>query len=133
MFINKLFFNSLSELRLVGKTSANVSGCNISNANTHGLSNTYICHRLPDTVSQEEGALMEPFSVAIHACRRSKVTAGTTVLVCGAGPIGLLCLLAARAMGAKSILVTGEFSLPCCERAGVLCCGMLEAIKASAF
>lgn len=65
-----------------------------------------LCHKLPDTVSQEEGALMEPFSVAIHACRRSKVTAGTTVLVCGAGPIGLLCLLAARAMGAKSILVT---------------------------
>ncbi|XP_047496336.1 sorbitol dehydrogenase-like [Penaeus chinensis] len=64
------------------------------------------CFKLPDNVTQEEGALIEPFAVAIHACRRARITAGTTVLVCGAGPLGLLSLLAARAMGATSILVT---------------------------
>jgi hypothetical protein len=41
--------------------------------------------RLPDHVSFEEGALLEPLSVAVHACRRSGVTIGNNVLVCGAG------------------------------------------------
>nr|XP_027223993.1 sorbitol dehydrogenase-like isoform X1 [Penaeus vannamei] len=65
-----------------------------------------LCHKLPDTVSLEEGALIEPFAVAIHACRRSGVSMGTSVLICGAGPLGLLGLVAAKAMGASNILVT---------------------------
>lgn len=65
--------------------------------------------RLPDTVSLEEGALIEPFAVAIHACRRSGVSMGTSVLICGAGPLGLLGLVTAKAMGASNILVTGRF------------------------
>ena len=64
------------------------------------------CHRLPDSVSLEEGALMEPLSVGVHACRRAGVQAGHRVLVCGAGPIGLVSLLAARAMGAVEVVVT---------------------------
>lgn len=63
--------------------------------------------RLPDHVSMEEGALLEPLSVGIHACRRGGVTAGQAVLVLGAGPIGLVTLLAAKAMGASKILITG--------------------------
>jgi len=55
----------------------------------------------------EEGALLEPLSVAVHACRRAGVSIGKTVLVCGAGPIGLVCLLTAKAMGASSVLITG--------------------------
>ena len=55
----------------------------------------------------EEGALLEPLSVGIHACRRGGVTAGQAVLVLGAGPIGLVTMLAARAMGASKILITG--------------------------
>lgn len=44
-----------------------------------------ICFRLPDTVTLEEGALIEPLSVGVHACRRAGVTAGSSVLICGAG------------------------------------------------
>ncbi|KAI8506307.1 hypothetical protein Bbelb_157340 [Branchiostoma belcheri] len=65
-----------------------------------------LCFKLPDNVSYEEGALLEPLSVAVHACRRSGVTIGSNVLVCGAGPIGLVCLLAAKAMGAAKVVIT---------------------------
>ena len=64
--------------------------------------------RLPDHVSLEEGALLEPLSVAVHACRRASVTLGSKVLVCGAGPIGLVTLLTAKAMGAAQVCMTGE-------------------------
>ena len=58
-------------------------------------------------MSFEEGALLEPLSVAVHACRRAGVTIGQTVLICGAGPIGLVNLLTARAMGASAVTITG--------------------------
>jgi len=64
--------------------------------------------RLPDNVTFEEGALLEPLSVGVHACRRAAVTVGQNVLVCGAGPIGLVSLLTAKAMGAANIIVVGE-------------------------
>lgn len=64
------------------------------------------CYKLPDHVSLEEGALLEPLSVGVHACRRSGVTLGSKVLVCGAGPIGLVCLLTAKAMGAATVGIT---------------------------
>ncbi|KAK9761408.1 hypothetical protein K7432_013715 [Basidiobolus ranarum] len=63
------------------------------------------CFKLPDNVSYAEGALMEPFSVAIHACRRAGVTLGSSVLICGSGPIGLVNVLAAKAAGATFICV----------------------------
>ena len=49
-----------------------------------------LCHiftfnRLPNHVSFEEGALLEPLSVAVHACNRAGITMGSKVLVCGAG------------------------------------------------
>lgn len=64
------------------------------------------CFKLPDHVSMEEGALMEPLSVGIHACKRAGVTLGTKVLILGAGPIGLSALIAARSMGADNITIT---------------------------
>jgi len=64
------------------------------------------CFKLPDHVSNEEGAILEPLSVGVHACRRAHVTLGSTVLICGAGPIGLVSLLTAKAMGATNICVT---------------------------
>ncbi|KAM3828410.1 sorbitol dehydrogenase isoform 2-T2 [Vipera latastei] len=42
------------------------------------------CYKLPDNVTFEEGALVEPLSVAIHACRRAEVTLGSKVFICGA-------------------------------------------------
>lgn len=64
------------------------------------------CYKLPDNVTFEEGALIEPLSVGIHACRRGGVRLGSTVLICGAGPIGLVTLLAAKAMGASQVIIT---------------------------
>ncbi|XP_071762029.2 sorbitol dehydrogenase [Centroberyx gerrardi] len=67
------------------------------------------CYKLPDNVTFEEGALIEPLSVGIHACRRAGVSLGSTVLICGAGPIGLVCLLVAKAMGASQVVITDLF------------------------
>ncbi|KAJ8665344.1 hypothetical protein QAD02_007006 [Eretmocerus hayati] len=64
------------------------------------------CYKLPDHVSFEEGALLEPLSVGLHACKRADIRIGTTVLVIGAGPVGLVTLLAAKAMGAKTVVLT---------------------------
>ncbi|WP_424000531.1 NAD(P)-dependent alcohol dehydrogenase [Haloarcula salina] len=63
-------------------------------------------YKLPENVSTAEGALCEPLSVGIHACRRGSVGTGDTVLVTGAGPIGLMVLEAARAAGATDVIVT---------------------------
>ena len=49
---------------------------------------------------------MEPLAVGVHACQRAGVALGKTVLICGAGPIGLVNLLTARAMGASEVIVT---------------------------
>ncbi|KAL3506820.1 hypothetical protein ACH5RR_032202 [Cinchona calisaya] len=64
-----------------------------------------LCFKLPDNVSLEEGAMCEPLSVGVYACRRAQVGPETNVLVIGAGPIGLVSLLAARAFGAPRIVV----------------------------
>jgi (R,R)-butanediol dehydrogenase / meso-butanediol dehydrogenase / diacetyl reductase len=61
--------------------------------------------KLPDTVSDEQGALLEPSAVAVNAIDAAGVVAGSTVLITGAGPIGALVALAARAAGASKIFV----------------------------
>lgn len=62
---------------------------------------------MPDNVSLEEGALLEPLSVGVHACKKAGVTLGSVVLILGAGPIGLVTLLTARAMSASKIIILG--------------------------
>ncbi|XP_065870524.1 sorbitol dehydrogenase [Euphorbia lathyris] len=64
-----------------------------------------LCFKLPDNVSLEEGAMCEPLSVGVHACRRANIGPETNVLVMGAGPIGLVTMLAARAFGAPRIII----------------------------
>ncbi|MEO8688680.1 MAG: NAD(P)-dependent alcohol dehydrogenase [Solirubrobacteraceae bacterium] len=61
---------------------------------------------LPDSLSDEEGALMEPLSVGIWACRKASVSAGDRVLVTGAGPIGILAAQCALAFGAVEVTVS---------------------------
>ncbi|XP_069758699.1 sorbitol dehydrogenase-like [Narcine bancroftii] len=63
------------------------------------------CYKLPESLSFEEGALIEPLSVAIHSCRRGGVTFGSKVFILGAGTIGLMNLLVSKAMGASQILI----------------------------
>jgi len=64
------------------------------------------CYKLPDNVSFEEAALLEPLSVAVHANKRAGVTGGDYVLICGAGPIGLVNIVVAKALGAGDIVIT---------------------------
>lgn len=66
------------------------------------------CCRLPEHVTLDEGALLEPLSVGVHGCKRADVGVDSIVLVLGAGPIGLVTFLAARAFGASKILITGN-------------------------
>jgi len=64
------------------------------------------CYKMPDHMTFEEGALLEPLSVGVHGCRRAGIKVGSHVLITGAGPIGLVQLLVARASGATKIIVT---------------------------
>jgi L-iditol 2-dehydrogenase len=63
-------------------------------------------HPVPDSLSDDAAALLEPLSVALWACRKAEVTAGSRVLVTGAGPVGLLATQVARALGAAEVAVT---------------------------
>ena len=67
---------------------------------------TPVFNRLPDNVSLEEGALLEPTSVAIHAVRRSKISTNDTCLVLGAGAVGLLTAAMLIAHGAKTVVIS---------------------------
>lgn len=62
-------------------------------------------HKLPENVSLEEGALVEPTAVAFHAVGISGLKAGQTAAIYGAGPIGLLTLLSAQAYGVAETFV----------------------------
>ncbi|CAB4400225.1 sorbitol dehydrogenase-like protein [Rhizophagus irregularis] len=62
------------------------------------------CVKLPDNFpSLEEAALIEPLSVGIHSCKLADLRAGQTVIIFGAGPVGLLAGAAAKASGAVKI------------------------------
>lgn len=63
------------------------------------------CHKLPKEVSLDFGALVEPLSVAQHAQDRAKLPAGSTVLVFGAGAVGLLCAAMSKVAGAKTVVI----------------------------
>jgi L-iditol 2-dehydrogenase len=63
-------------------------------------------HHLPDTISFEEGALLEPLSVAFAAITRAELRLGMSTLICGAGPIGLVTLLCAAAAGCEPLIIT---------------------------
>ncbi|KAF9452124.1 sorbitol dehydrogenase [Macrolepiota fuliginosa MF-IS2] len=65
-------------------------------------------HVLPKGVSLEVGACIEPLSVAYHAVKRSGFTPGQTVLIIGAGPIGLFLLKVIRSIDPSSIVIVSE-------------------------
>jgi L-iditol 2-dehydrogenase len=78
---------------------------------SQGLLRTYVnhpaewCHKIGD-LSFAQGALLEPLSVAVTGVRRAGVTIGDPVLICGAGPIGLVTLLCCDAAGAWPIVIS---------------------------
>ena len=63
-------------------------------------------HPLPDQLSDDAAALLEPLSVGLWACRKAEVTAGSRVLITGAGPVGLVAAQCALALGASDVTVT---------------------------
>jgi threonine dehydrogenase-like Zn-dependent dehydrogenase len=76
-----------------------------------GVLSQYIRHpaaftfKIPDNMSFTEGALVEPLAIGLHACNQGGVKLGHTVAIMGAGCIGLVTLLAAKAYGATQIIV----------------------------
>jgi threonine dehydrogenase-like Zn-dependent dehydrogenase len=60
---------------------------------------------LPDKVSFEQGALIEPLSVAMHGVRQSGITAGQSAMVLGAGPIGLCVLIVLKYLGIENVAI----------------------------
>lgn len=77
----------------------------------HGVFTNYVAHpedmcfKLPENVSNTEGALVEPLAVGLHATDQGGVKLGDTVVVFGTGCIGLVTLLSAKAKGASNIIV----------------------------
>lgn len=63
----------------------------------------HMVHKIPDTVSFEQGALVEPAAVALYAVRQSQFNVGDQAVVFGTGPIGLLVIEALKASGASKI------------------------------
>lgn len=76
-----------------------------------GVLSEYVAHpaaftfKIPDNMSFTEGALVEPLAIGLHACNTGGVKLGQTVAIVGAGCIGLVTLLAAKAYGATKIIV----------------------------
>ena len=64
-----------------------------------------LCFKLPDNVSTLEGALIEPLAVGFHAAIQGNARAGQTAVVMGAGCIGLVCMMALKAMGVMKVYV----------------------------
>jgi len=79
--------------------------------NVQGADATYVVHgvkcvfRLPDALTFEDGALIDPASIALHVANRGNVAPGDTVVITGAGAIGLLAGDAARIRGAARVIL----------------------------
>ncbi|QUH27114.1 NAD(P)-dependent alcohol dehydrogenase [Serpentinicella alkaliphila] len=77
----------------------------------HGVFTNYVAHpedmcfKLPENVSNTEGALVEPLAVGLHATDQGGVKLGNTVVIFGTGCIGLVTLLSAKAKGASNVIV----------------------------
>ncbi|MDY7027245.1 MAG: alcohol dehydrogenase catalytic domain-containing protein [Spirochaetota bacterium] len=82
-------------------------------------------HRIPDSVTFEEAALTEPLAVAVKAVfERSGLEAEDFVVVLGCGPIGMLAAAAAKADGARAVMITGTnqdegLRLPAARKLGI--------------
>lgn len=77
--------------------------------------------KLPDDMSYDHGAMIEPLAVAVHAVRRYGDVRGKSVMVLGGGPIGNLVAQTAKAMGASRVLLSelSEYRLKTAEKCGI--------------
>ena len=68
----------------------------------------HLLHKLPDSVSNTAGAVIEPTANAVHdVLERAGVEGGDFVVIIGPGPIGLLAAMTARAAGARDVMIVG--------------------------
>ncbi|MEZ4707879.1 MAG: alcohol dehydrogenase catalytic domain-containing protein [Caldilineaceae bacterium] len=65
--------------------------------------------KIPASMSDEEGALVEPLAVGVRALAQAQATHADSVLVIGGGTIGLLCLAVAKAIGVRQTLITAKY------------------------
>ena len=63
-------------------------------------------YQLPESISYDAGAMLEPMAVAVHAVRRANIQIGESVLITGAGTIGILIAALCRYRGARDIIIT---------------------------
>ena len=83
-----------------------VIGCQAPGAHAeYVLAPAHLALPIPDDMSWEDAAMIEPAAVAFHAARRAGIGAGDRVLVAGAGPIGIFTMQVARALGADSVVI----------------------------
>jgi L-iditol 2-dehydrogenase len=75
---------------------------------TYAVHNVRCIFRLPDSVSYDEGAVVDPASIALHVARRGNIQPGDTVVVTGAGAVGLLAADCALVCGAARVVVVGR-------------------------
>lgn len=96
---------------LAGRYNLCESVCFMATPPVHGSFVEYVshpadfCFKIPDSMSFDEAALMEPLSVGLFAVERSNVRIGDNVAIIGAGPIGLVTLLVLKAQGINDVTV----------------------------
>jgi L-iditol 2-dehydrogenase len=67
---------------------------------------SHFAHAVPESISDDAAALLEPLSVAVATAWKAGFTVGSRILITGAGPIGIVTAQVARAFGAREIIVT---------------------------
>jgi (R,R)-butanediol dehydrogenase/meso-butanediol dehydrogenase/diacetyl reductase len=99
-------------LNFSGGFGACAKGMGVGLGQSHGAYAEFVkisglgAHKLPDNVSFREGAMVEPLAVGLHAVDKANMERGATVLVIGAGPVGLAVMLWAKFLGARHVIVS---------------------------
>ncbi len=89
-------------------------GVGVGLGQSHGAYAEYVrigatgAHLLPDVLNFQEGAMIEPLAVGLHAVDKAQMPRGATVLVIGAGPVGLSVMLWAKFLGARHVIVSDK-------------------------
>lgn len=89
----------------------NCTDLHVSGVHCPGMMTEYyrhpvsLLHKIPDELTWERAVLTEPLTIALHGIQRAEVKAGEVCVITGAGPIGLLAALAAKALGAVPVIM----------------------------
>jgi (R,R)-butanediol dehydrogenase/meso-butanediol dehydrogenase/diacetyl reductase len=99
-------------LNFAGTSRVCGKGISVGLGQSHGAYAEFVkigasgAFRLPESVSFREGAMVEPLAVGLHAVDMARLPRGATVLVVGAGPVGLSVILWAKFLGARHVIVS---------------------------